>query len=615
MRKAATATPKPVPMLPESSFNPYFVIASVLTFFVPILALPGALDNPFNTPKTVVILFGVCLMVAIYSVQLFRGKEVSITGSSVPRLMLLVILLNFFSFFYTQNYYYTIVAATMNVSGLLFMYLLSLHLTGEKAFWLLVLTAMSGVLVSIETWLEFYNTSALFPWTTPGSMVVGTIGNSNFLGAYLLFPVLAFTALIFLLKGKLRWAAGLVWVFVFGALLFSRARAAWVGVAAAVPCFIYSVNRIYRFSLMGYVRTRAKRAALFGVSALALIGLLFALAPQRFHTMMGFGNVTNPTSFVVRTQKYFHASWWLFKQSPLFGTGLWSYRNLVYDAQAELQRVEGDFFKGNAEPKPRRVHNEFMESLNDGGLLAAMVLVIFFMTVMKHGLAVIRKQDIPTQERIIASAAFSSLVGIMVTAFFFFPFRINSTLFMTVLMMGITEGLYLRHSRLIEKYRLTLPGSRYILLCAVLLLLIGWFHYTAYKPLKGEAEHLGYKKAMALGMVKEAEKHIVKALEYDPDNTLYCLYAAQLYMGPAKDFVKARDVLEKAIHRFNGDATLWSLYYLKGSLAFQTGAVLEAGAALEKSLYYNPLDREARHKLEEVNKVIKEHDKVMIKFK
>lgn len=615
MRKAAPPAPKPVPPLPEPVLNFYFVIASILTFFVPVLVLPYVLDNAFNTPKTVLMQLGVCLMAAVYSIQLFRGKEVSITRSAVPKLILLVILLNFFSFFYTKNDYYTNVAVTMHMTSLLFMYFLSLHLSGRTAFWLLVLTALSGVLVSIETWFEFYDKSVLFQWMTPGSMVIGTIGNSNYLGAYLLFPLLAFTALIFLLKGKLRGVAGALWIFVFAALLFSRARAAWVGVAASVPGFIFSVMKIHGFSLKAYLRSRARHAVIYGVSALVLIGFLWALAPQRFHTMMGFSNVTNPTSFILRTQKYFQAAWWLFKESPLFGTGLWSYRNLVYDAQAEIERVEGDFFKGYAEPKPRRVHNEYLETLNDGGLLAGLVLLIFVGVVLKHGLAVIRKEDVPLQERIIASAAFYSLVGVLVTALFFFPFRLNSTLFMTVLMMGITEGLYLRHMGLIEKLRPSLPGPRYALLSVVLLFLIAWLYYSGYKPFKGEQEHLGYKKAMATGLFKEAEKSIVKALEYDPDNTLYCLYAAQLYMEPAKDLAKARDMLERAVHLFNGDATKWSLYYLKGQLAFQTGAIMEAKAALEKSLQYNPLYTEAKEKLDEVNKVIKEHDKVMIKFR
>jgi len=615
MRKAAPPAPKPVPPQPEPVLNFYFVIASILTFFVPVLVLPYVLDNAFNTPKTLLMMLGVCLMAGVYSIRLFTGKEVFVTRSSVPKLMILVILLNFFSFFYTKNYYYTNVAVTMHLTALLFMYFVSLHLTGKSAFWILVFTALSGAVVSIETWLEFYDKSFFFNWMTPGSMVIGTIGNSNYLGAYLLFPLLAFTALIFLFEGKLRWVAGALWIFVFAALLFSRARAAWVGAAAAVPGFIFSVMKLHGFSLKAHLRSRARHAVICAVSALVLIGLLWALAPQRFHMMMGFSNVTNPTSFTLRTQKYFQASFQLLKEHPLFGTGLWSYRNLVYDAQAELERVKGDFFKGYAEPKPRRVHNEYLETLNDGGLLAGLVLLIFVGVVLKHGLAVIRKEDTPLQDRVIASAAFYSLVGILVAALFFFPFRINTTLFMTVLMIGITEGLYLRHGGLIEKVRSTLPAGRYGLLSVVPLFMIGWLYYSGYKPIKGEMEHLGYKKSMSMGMFKEAEKHIVKAVEYDPDNTLYCLYAAQLYMGPAKDLAKARDLLERAVHLFNGDATKWSLYYLKGQIAFQTGAIMEAKAALEKSLQYNPLYTEAQQKLDEVNKVIKEHDRVMIKFR
>jgi O-antigen ligase len=615
MRKAAPATPKPIPPSPDPAFNFYFVVASLLTLFVPILVLPYVLDNAFNTPKAVLIQVGVCLMAAVYSIQIFRGREVAVTKSPVPKLMLLVVLLNFFSFFYTRNYYYTNVAVTMHLAALLFLYFLSLHLSGRNAFWLLVLTALSGVLVSIETWFEFYDKSVLFQWMTPGSMVVGTIGNSNYLGAYLLFPVLALTALIFLLKGKLRWVAAVLWIFVFAALLLSRARAAWVGIAVAVPFFLSSVMKIYGFSLKAYLRSRARHAVICGASALVLIGLLWAIAPQRFHIMMGYRNVTNPTSFILRTQKYFLASIQLIKENPLFGTGIWSYRNLVYDAQAELEKARGGFFKDYPEPKPRRVHNDYLETLNDGGILAAVVLLLFVGVVLKHGLAVIRREDVPVQERIIASAAFYSLVGIPVAALFFFPFRLNSTLFMTVLMMGITEGLYLRHSGLIEKRRLTLPASRFALLSIVLLFLIAWLYYAGYKPFKGEQEHLEYKKYMSAGRFQEAAKHIMKAVEYDPDNTLYCLYAAQLYMGPAKDLAKARDLIERAIHHFNGDATKWSIYYLKGQLAFQTGAIMEAKAALEKSLQYNPLYTEAQQKLEEVNKVIKEHDRVMIKFR
>jgi hypothetical protein len=151
MRKAITATSKPIPPPPEPAFNVFFVIAAILTLFVPILVLPAVVDNAFNTPESVLIPLGVCLMGAIYSVQLFRGREVPVSGSAVPKLMLLVLLLNFFSFIYTKNYYYTNVAVSMNVASVLFMFFLSLHLSGRNALRLLVLTPLSGVLVPKES--------------------------------------------------------------------------------------------------------------------------------------------------------------------------------------------------------------------------------------------------------------------------------------------------------------------------------------------------------------------------------------------------------------------------------------------------------------------------------
>ncbi len=128
-------------------------------------------------------------------------------------------------------------------------------------------------------------------------------------------------------------------------------------------------------------------------------------------------------------------------------------------------------------------------------------------------------------------------------------------------------------------------------------------------------EHFQYKKSLGQGKAKEAEKFILKAIKYDPHNSAYCLYASQLYMNVLKDFGKARDFIERAIIDYNGDITGWSIHFIKGLLKFQMGNLFDAKAAFEKSLYYNPTFEIARQKLNEVNKVIKDHDRVLIKFR
>ncbi|MFH1123636.1 MAG: tetratricopeptide repeat protein, partial [Pseudomonadota bacterium] len=130
----------------------------------------------------------------------------------------------------------------------------------------------------------------------------------------------------------------------------------------------------------------------------------------------------------------------------------------------------------------------------------------------------------------------------------------------------------------------------------------------------GELAYFEYKKASAQGRPKEAEASIQKALKYDPKNSTYCLYASQLYLKK-KEFAIARDFIERALIEFNGDLTKWSVFYAQGLLNFQTGSLFEANEAFEKSLYYNPTFEAGRKKLEEVNKVIEDHDQIVIKIR
>lgn len=598
----------------DKKFNPYAVIILFLTFAVPLLVLPVVLDNAFNAPKNLLIIVGVFIMVGIYATQFLRGREVPISRTSTPKIILLVILLNGFSFFYTGNYYFTQHAALINITCLLIVYFVGLYVDGTNAYWVIITTAVSGLLVCIETWLQFFNIFILFPWAHPGINVMGTIGNSNYLGAYLIFPLFAMAALLFHFRGRSRFIPFILFIFMMGAFLFTRGRAGWMGFFLALPLFLYLIDKIHGFSFSTYFKANSRTVIKFAVVMIAVLASLSYAAPQRLHNMFKFRSLTETTTLEYRT-KYFRASFWLFKQSPLFGTGLRSYRNMVYLAQAEINKIDPKFFENHPEPKPRMVHMEYLETLNDGGLLAAAVLSLFFIVVMRHGWKVIRDERIDPRERIIASTAFCSMVAIMLSAFFFFPFRVNSTMFMTVLTMGLMEALYLRNYSLISPR----PGWKseigVILIPAIFLLIMGVVWYTGIKPFTGEIEHFKYKKALANGRFKEAERFILKALDYDPHNTAYALYTCELYLNALKDYGRANDYIEKTLVDFNGDITMWSIYFIKGLIKFQMGSLVEAQRSFQKALYFNPTFEPAQQKLAEVQQVIKDHDKVLIKFR
>jgi O-antigen ligase len=599
----------------ESRFNVFSTVILFLTLGVPLLVLPMVLDNAFNTPKTTLMLLGATVMVGIYASRFLLGKEILFSRASTHKVMLLLVLLNVFSFFYTANPYYTLHAAMMNLTCLAVLYFVSLYVDGRAAFLVVLVAAISGVLVSIETYLQFMGVFVLFKWAHYGIMVMGTIGNSNYLGAYLVFPLFALAGLVFLLKGRLRLVPLALFLFVLGALLFTRARAGWFGFFLSLPFFLFMMTRIHGFRLGDYIKSNLTRVTVLSVVAFSILVGLWYAAPERFHVMMGFENVTNPLTFKLRIKKYSAASLWLFKQNPLFGTGLWSYRNMVFEAQAQINQKDPDFFKDYPEPKPESVHNEYLEVLNDGGLMAYGVIFLFLLLHFRHAWRVIRDEALDRNLRILTATAFSAVVAILLAAFFFFPFRINSTFFMTVLMMGLVEGAYARAYGRISVYRGQPSGVRTLLSLLLALMLAGTLWYKGVKPFQAEVEHFRYKRALATGNFQDAERHLLKAIAWDPHNTTYNFFAAQLYMNVLRDFPRASDFIEKATLDYNGDIIRWVLFYIKGLMKFQSGSLFEAQAAFERSLYYNPMFGEAAQKLEEVKKVIRDHDRVLIKFR
>ncbi len=595
--------------------NFYSLVIWTLGLVVPVFVLPQVVDNAFNTPKTLLLLLGVSAMTAVCAVRFLAGRPIPHPTTSVPGILLLLVLLNLFNFFYTENPYFTIVAASLNITCLLLFYFVSTRVNRNGLIILVALSALSGLLVSIETYLQFAGIFVLFKWAYEGMMVMGTIGNSNYLGAYLLFPLFCMLSLVFLLRGKWRLIPLALLLFMLAAFIFTRARAGWVGFFLALPLFFLLLKKVYEIELGAWIRSHGRSLIAGAFVLIALLTTFWYAAPDRLHSMMKFQNVTKSDTLRLRVAKYYPASFQLFKQSPLFGTGLWSYRSLVYEAQAEINQRTGDFFKDYPEPKPRRVHTEYLEILNDGGLVAAAALLLFLVVVMRHGWMVIRDDRVDRRERVLASTSFSALVGILLASFFFFSFRINSTLFMTVLMMGTLESLYLRNTGNIRMVSIPRHSANKAMIPIVVLVLVGLVWYTGIRPFKGERAHYAYKEALRKGQPQEAEKHLLRALELDPHNSAYCLYAAQLYINAIRNFVKANEFIERSIIDYNGDITRWAVYYLKGILKFQSGSLFEARAAFEKALYYNPEFDVARQKLKEVNQVIKDHDRVMIKFR
>ena len=198
---------------------------------------------------------------------------------------------------------------------------------------------------------------------------------------------------------------------------------------------------------------------------------------------------------------------------------------------------------------------------------------------------------------------------------YFFPFRLNVTMFMTVLMMGLIEGIYNRHCGhiLIREGRSSPYGWAFIIIS--ILFISGLIWNMGLKPFIAERYFYQYKKALEQRNPRKAERLILKALAYDPHCTPYAYHASQLYFNILKNPLKAKEFIDRSIVDFNGDLTLWSVYFYKGLINYRIGSLLEARFDFEKCLYYWPHFELAKKKLAEVNDIIEKHDRVMIKLR
>ena len=384
--------------------RPITWIITILAMAVPLFVWPGA-RTIFNHPKSLLMVSGISLAVFLYLRNPSRKLD-----ETTHWLMGLLIALNVASFFYTRNPYYTKQAVILNLTCLAAFYLTALYGDAKRIFQAFV---AAGVIVSVVAILQMFWIDVFPAWFSFKRRITSTIGNANYVGCFLLFPIFAALGLIRGKRSKLSYVALALFLFVL-ALIRVRSAAFGLGIGL-ITWMLYQGFRI-----------PWKRLGMVLIPCLVLLPALLLIKPIR--------DRVEPEAWLRVTSlqyrvKYWQASWHLIKQAPFLGHGLWAYRKTVYDAQAQIQQKDPTYFDGYRKPQPRRAHNDYLETVNDGGvlLLAACGLFIFW---------TFRQRKSGPLE----SAAFACFIAVLASAVFFFPFRLNTTMFSSALMLGILRG-------------------------------------------------------------------------------------------------------------------------------------------------------------------------------
>lgn len=310
---------------------------------------------------------------------------------------------NLLNFYYTQNIYYTRQVVLVNLCGLALCWLASEAVNTERRIriilWVIIASACA---VSIEGYAQvFLLRGILLPWQNNGALI-GTIGNTNYMGAFLLFGI--FACLSFLPR---YWFSIIPLLLLIGGLVLARARASWVGATVGGVVWLWLTLPKRYFAIVVVVGC--------SVGVLAWYSM-----PEQWRKADTIGY----------RMKYWAAAVEMWKESPLLGIGFDGYRRRVYEAQAQINDRQKDFFKGYVDPKPRRVHNDYLQALVDGGLLYFGVWVGFIVWVMSKSYRAARVSAT-------LRGIWVSSLSVLVAALFFFPFRVCDTVMLFYVQMGI----------------------------------------------------------------------------------------------------------------------------------------------------------------------------------
>lgn len=547
---------------------------------IPLFIIPEVLENAYEAPKDVLIfaLTGLTLL------AIAKRKEFK---CSLTNWLVALVLLFGFSLTYGENPSYAFRTIVMWLCGVILFIGIS-QLRFRERLILAKMIVLGGLFVTAETWLELGGKSFLLPYIGLKTGLTSTIGNSNYLGAYLLAPCLISLGI----PGKAYKGAFLA---ILSGILIARARSSWIGLGVGLLVFGWAYYRIGGLQ-------RVKTGVFIGV--IVTLGLALNLSG-----VLSFKSAMQPDTLKLRV-KYGRGAVEMIKEAPFLGHGVASYRNGIYEAQGTIEKAHPGFFKDYPEPKPRRAHNEYLEVLVSFGLVGFVLIIAIGVILFRHGLRVVGDKGTGGTERAMVGGCLGVYAGVMACSFFFFPLQVDSSLFITAVTLGIMEGSFLKDARLIRL------GQGHIPTFAVILIgLLFFLNEYGIKAVRYENEALKYMLSLHAKDFNGAEKVLNRMLELKPLSSQVNLHAATFYSVFKRDLPGAKDHIDVAVQHFDGDVIAWAVWHRKGMIEYNLGSIASARKSFEKSLALYPLFEPAAAGLAQTDNILKNYVKVVVDLK
>ncbi|WP_027633481.1 O-antigen ligase family protein [Clostridium hydrogeniformans] len=217
-------------------------------------------------------------------------------------------------------------------------------------------------------------------------------------------------------------------ILVQGSVLYlTRARASWVGLIVFIIVY-------------GFINIRSKSIRRVIIASLMILTITFPIyKPYVMEPLNGFINKTAGQGFFSGRLNLWEEGYEkIFKKNPVLGVG---YKDVVdimkKDATRNLPGIEGG-----------RLHNIYLEITYSHGIIAAILMILFFIVNGYSLYKTIFKIDIPKEYRNIMKFIFSMFISLYVMSF------VESSLLYVISVVSAIFWIYIGYSEyFIKKYK------------------------------------------------------------------------------------------------------------------------------------------------------------------
>jgi O-antigen ligase len=329
---------------------------------------------------------------------------------------------------------FSLVEAEYFLCGPLWLLLLILWGGGQARLRALaVLVAAAGAVVAAIALLQWSGHDPLLfggyrvVWgTMVGRMrLYSTFGNPNFVAGYLVGAIFLALALAGV-SSKFPWkvASCASMAAMFAAIVGTRSRGAWVGLAAGLLVARFVWRRGVKLT-----DASSPPAAPGGVSPTLCLAILPALAYVASFTQTADALLTH---FEGRLYLW-RVSWPMFAEHPLFGRGWGTFQLCYLDLQARFLQAHPDLVRHWSHI--RQLHNDPLQILLEAGVVGLVALGWVLWTYGREARRTLHAASRPTRLWIGASAG--GVTAILVNSFFNFQLAVPATLLLLFTLLAV----------------------------------------------------------------------------------------------------------------------------------------------------------------------------------